>query len=84
MLPRVLSLERHSKRRYQICICSIALGELASFQNYKCFYKYCFPGYFRCNLKYYESENCYDSSPHHILNPKLSGFLFANLAQPGV
>ena len=25
----------HSKRRYQICICSVILGELKSFRNYK-------------------------------------------------
>ena len=25
----------HSKRRYKICICSVILGELESFRNYK-------------------------------------------------
>ena len=25
----------HSKRRYEICICSVVLGQLESFQNYK-------------------------------------------------
>ena len=29
------SLEMHSKRRYKICICSVILGELESFRNYK-------------------------------------------------
>ena len=28
-------LEMHSKRRYKICICSVILGELESFRNYK-------------------------------------------------
>ena len=30
-------LEMHSKRRYKICICSVILGELESFRNYKGF-----------------------------------------------
>ena len=31
------SLEMHSKRRYKICICSVVLGQLESFRNYKGF-----------------------------------------------
>ena len=31
------SVEMHSRRRYKICICSVILGELESFQNYKGF-----------------------------------------------
>ena len=31
------SLEMHSKRRYKICICSVVLGQLESFLNYKGF-----------------------------------------------
>ena len=31
------SLEKHSKRCYKICICSVILGELESFRNYKGF-----------------------------------------------
>ena len=27
----------HSKRRYKICICSVILGELEAFRNYKVF-----------------------------------------------
>ena len=27
----------HSKRRYKICVCSVVLGELESFRNYKGF-----------------------------------------------
>ena len=29
------SLEIHSKRRYKTCICSVVLGQLESFRNYK-------------------------------------------------
>ena len=29
------SLEMHSRRRYKICICSVVLGQLESFRNYK-------------------------------------------------
>ena len=37
--PSVLDrcLEMHSKWRYKICICSVILGELKSFRNYKGF-----------------------------------------------
>ena len=28
-------LEMHSKRRYKICICSVILGKLVTFRNYK-------------------------------------------------
>ena len=31
------SLEMHSKWRYKICICSVILGELEGFRNYKDF-----------------------------------------------
>ena len=31
------SVEMHSKRRYKICICSVILGELEAFQNFKGF-----------------------------------------------
>ena len=27
----------HSKRRYEICVCSVVLGEIESFRNYKGF-----------------------------------------------
>ena len=29
------SVEKHSKWRYNICICSVILGELETFRNYK-------------------------------------------------
>ena len=31
------SVEMHSKGRYKICICSVILGKLEAFQNYKGF-----------------------------------------------
>ena len=62
----------HSKRCYKIIyICSIILGGLKSFRNYKVF-----PEKLRCNLTFYESENFSDSFLHHIYNPKILGFLF--------
>ena len=49
-------------RRYKICICSVILGELESFRNYKGF-SISFPENYRCNLTYYEGES---STLHHI------------------
>ena len=37
---------------------------------------YYFPENFRCNFKFYESENFSDSSLNRILNAKMLGFLF--------
>ena len=31
------SVETHSRRRYKICICSVILGELEAFHNFKGF-----------------------------------------------
>ena len=58
------SLGMHSKRRYKICICSVVQGQLESFRNYKgllLFFRK-----FRCNFKFYESENFSDSSLNRI------------------
>ena len=44
------SLEMHSKECYKICICSVILGELKSFRNYKGF-NFIFPENFKCNSK---------------------------------
>ena len=60
------SLEMHSKRRYKTFICSVILGEVKSFRNYKGFSNY-FSERFRCNLTFYESENFSDSSLQYIL-----------------
>ena len=53
----------HSKRRYKICICSVVQGQLESFRNYKGLLL--FSRKFRCNFKFYKSDNFSDSS----LNP---------------
>ena len=47
----------HSKRCYQICICSVSLEKLESFENTGL--QYYFPENVRCNLTFYESENFY-------------------------
>ena len=62
-----------SKRRYKRCICSVILGQLESFRNYKGFSIF-FPKIFRWNLKFYESENSSDSSrdnSSHLATPPL-------------
>ena len=70
------SLEMHSKRRYKIYIFSVILC-----RETRVFFKlqrlrYYFPENVRCNLAHYEKEIFFDSSLHHILNPKVLGFLF--------
>ena len=67
------SLEMRSKRRYKICVCSVILGELKSFRNYKGF---SIPENFRCKLSFYESENFSDSSLHHIFEFENFRFTF--------
>ena len=68
MLPRVLSLEMHSKRRYKICICSIIQGpgNLGLIKITSAFISIIFSANFRYYLTYYESENFSESSLHHI------------------
>ena len=64
----------HSKRCYKICICSVILGELESFRNYKALVL--LTENFRFNLTYYESENFTDSSLHHIFESENFSFPF--------
>ena len=68
-------LEMHSKRCYKSCICSVILGELEAFRNYKGFF---FPENFRSNWTFYESEDFSYSSLSSItfLNPKILISLF--------
>ena len=66
------SLEMHSKRRYKICICSVILGELESFRNYKGL-SIIFPKILDeilRKMKYYERETFSNSSLHHIFESK--------------
>ena len=65
-----------SKRRYKSCICSVILGELESFRNYKGL-QYYFPEKCRCNLAHYEKENFFDSSLHHIFESENFRFPFS-------
>ena len=72
-----------NKRRYKICICSVILGELESFQNSKGF---CiiFPKILDVNyLTYYEREKFSDSSPYHIFESENFRFPFLRkIAKP--
>ena len=63
----------HSKRRYKICICSIVLGKLQSFRNYKGF-SIIFPKIL--DAIYIMSENFSDSSLHRIFESEILGFFF--------
>ena len=66
------SLEMHSKRRYKIGICSVILGELESFRNYKRLSSI-FPKF---NILYYGGENFSDSSFLHIFESENFRFPF--------
>ena len=73
-LSRVLlDLEMHSKRRYKICICSVILGELEAFRNYKRF-SVIFPKIL-IQLNVF-SENFSYSSLHHIFESENFRFPF--------
>ena len=66
----------HSKRRYKICNCSVILGELESFRNYKGF-SIIFPKILNAILTIYESENFSCSSLHHIFESENFRFPFS-------
>ena len=70
------SLEMYSKRRYKSCICSVVLGQLESFRNHLG-PQYYFPENFRCNFRFYESENFSDSSLHRIFESENFRFPFS-------
>ena len=67
------SLAMNSKWRYKICICSVFLGKFESFRNYK----FLETRDFRCNFKFYESENFSDSSLHCIFESENFRFPFS-------
>ena len=66
-----------NKRRYKICICSVILGELESFQYSKgfciIFLKILDINY----LTYYDSEKFSDSSPYIIFESENFRFPFS-------
>ena len=67
----------YSKRRYKTCICAVVLGgQLKSFRNYLG-PQYYFPENFRCNFRFYESENFSDSSLHRSFESENFRFPFS-------
>ena len=76
------SLEMHSKWRYKICICSVIIGNLEAFRNYKGF-SVIFPK--RLDTIERFTKMRIFLIPHSIifLNPKILGFLFLR-NQPNV
>ena len=65
----------HSKRRCQICISSVFLGEMWVFSKLQGL-EYYFPENFRCNLTCYESETYSDFSLHCIFESQNFRFPF--------
>ena len=66
----------HSKLHYKICICSVILGELEAFRNYKGF-SVIFPKILGCNCTLHERENFSYSSLHHIFESENDRFPFS-------
>ena len=64
-----------TKWRYNICICSVILGQLESFRNYKGL-SIIFQEQFRYNFKVYERSAKIIFLYMAFLNPKILGFLF--------
>ena len=67
------ALEMHSRWRCKICTCSVTLGELQSFGNYKGLIII----FFRWNLPYNGSETFSNSSLHQIFESENFRFLFS-------
>ena len=65
----------HSKRRYKICICSVILGELESFRNYKGF-SIIFPKILDAIKRITKKKFFLIPLSITFLNPKILGFLF--------
>ena len=64
-----------TKWRYNICICSVILGQLESFRNYQGL-SIIFQEQFRYNFKVYERSAKIIFLYMAFLNPKILGFLF--------
>ena len=69
------SLEMHSKRRYKICTCSVILGELEPFRNYKGF-NIIFSKNLEAIYAINESRNFSDCSLNHIFKSENFKFPF--------
>ena len=70
------SLEMHSKRRYKICICSVILGQLESFRNYKGF-GIIFPKILGAILSFTKMRRFLILLFVAFSNPKILGFPFS-------
>ena len=68
------SVEMLSKRRYEIYICSVILGQLES--KFSGLQYYFSEKFYRCNLKFYERQIFSDSSYHCIFESEILDFLF--------
>ena len=66
----------HSKRRYKICVCSVIVGQLESFRNYRGSVGYHFSENFLYNLANCDNENFSYSSLHHIFESQNFRFPF--------
>ena len=66
----------HSKAPCNICICSVILGQLEPFRNYKGF-STIFPKNVRCNLSFTGSENFSDSPLNDIFESENFRFFFS-------
>ena len=64
-----------TKWRYNICICSVILGQLESFRNYKAL-SIIFQEQFRYNFKVYERSAKIIVLFMAFSNPKILGFRF--------
>ena len=73
--PGLRSLEMHSKRRYKICICSVILGQLESFRNYKGF-SIIFPKIVDVILSFAKMRIFLIFLSVAFSNPNILGFLF--------
>ena len=66
----------HSKRRYKICICSVILGELEAFRNYKGV-SVLFPNLLYAIERFTKVRIFLISLSITLLNSKSLGFLFS-------
>ena len=66
----------HSKRRYKICICSVILGELEAFRNYKGV-SVVFPKLLYAIERFTKVRIFLISLSITLLNSKILGFLFS-------
>ena len=69
------SLEMHFKRCYKICICSVVLGQLESFRNYKGL-RIIFPKILDAILSFTKVRIFLIPPSIACLGPKILGFLF--------